>query len=42
MFRLGLRLSLRGGREALVRLVLTAVAVAVGVADAVGVGGVAG
>jgi hypothetical protein len=32
MFRLGLRLSLRGGREALVRLVLTAVAVAVGVA----------
>jgi hypothetical protein len=32
MFRLGLRLSLHGGREALVRLVLTAVAVAVGVA----------
>jgi hypothetical protein len=32
MFRLGLRLSLRGGREALIRLVLTAVAVAVGVA----------
>jgi hypothetical protein len=32
MFRLGLRLSLRGGREAVVRLVLTAVAVAVGVA----------
>jgi len=32
MLRLGLRLSLRGGREALVRLVLTTVAVAVGVA----------
>jgi hypothetical protein len=32
MLRLGWRLSLRGGREALVRLVLTAVAVAVGVA----------
>lgn len=32
MFRLGLRLSLRGGREALVRLLLTTVAVAVGVA----------
>jgi hypothetical protein len=32
MFRLGLRLALRGGREALIRLVLTTVAVAVGVA----------
>lgn len=31
MYRLGLRLTLRGGREALIRLVLTAVAVAVGV-----------
>src|SRR5437763_2858156 len=31
MVRLGLRLSLRGGREALIRLVLTASAVAVGV-----------
>src|ERR1700730_15403795 len=30
-FRLGLRLSLRSGREALVRLVLTATAVAIGV-----------
>lgn len=32
MFRLGLRLSLHSGREALVRLVTTAVAVAIGVA----------
>jgi hypothetical protein len=32
MLRLGLQLALRGGREALIRLVLTTVAVAVGVA----------
>jgi ABC-type antimicrobial peptide transport system permease subunit len=32
MFRLALRLSLRSGREALIRLILTAAAVAVGVA----------
>jgi hypothetical protein len=32
MFRLGMRLSVRSGREALIRLILTAVAVAVGVA----------
>jgi hypothetical protein len=32
MYRLGLRLSLRSGREALIRLILTSVAVAVGVA----------
>jgi hypothetical protein len=32
MFRLGLRLSLRSGREALIRLILTTVAVGVGVA----------
>jgi hypothetical protein len=32
MYRLGLRLSLRGGREALIRLLLTTAAVAVGVA----------
>jgi hypothetical protein len=32
MFRLGLRLSLRSGREALIRLILTTVAVAVGAA----------
>jgi hypothetical protein len=31
MIRLGLRLTLNGGREAMVRLVLTAVAVALGV-----------
>jgi len=31
MFRLGLRLTLQGGREALIRLALTAVAVAIGV-----------
>ncbi len=31
MFRLGIRLTLQGGREALIRLVLTAVAVAIGV-----------
>jgi hypothetical protein len=31
MFRLGMRLTLQGGREALIRLVLTAVAVAIGV-----------
>jgi hypothetical protein len=37
MFRLGLRLTLRSGREALVRLVITAGAVAVGVALLLGV-----
>ena len=37
MFRLGLRLTLRSGREALVRLALTTVAVAVGVALLLGV-----
>jgi hypothetical protein len=37
MLRLGLRLTLRSGREALVRLVITATAVAVGVALLLGV-----
>jgi hypothetical protein len=37
MFRLGLQLTLRSGREALVRLALTTVAVAVGVALLLGV-----
>ena len=37
MFRLGLQLTLRSGREALVRLVVTTVAVAVGVALLLGV-----
>ena len=37
MLRLGLRLTLRSGREALVRLVITAAAVAVGVALLLGV-----
>jgi hypothetical protein len=37
MLRLGLQLTLRSGREALVRLVITAVAVAVGVALLLGV-----
>ena len=37
MIRLGLRLALRGGREALVRLLLTAAAVAIGVALLLGV-----
>src|SRR5262249_20234326 len=37
MFRLGLRLTLRSGREALVRLLITAAAVAVGVALLLGV-----
>src|SRR5262244_3759965 len=37
MFRLGLQLTLRSGREALVRLVITAAAVAVGVALLLGV-----
>jgi len=37
MYRLGLQLILKGGREALVRLVLTTVAVAVGVAILLGV-----
>ena len=31
MVRLGLRLTLRGGREGIVRLIVTAVAVAIGV-----------
>ena len=31
MIRLGLRLTLRGGREAAIRLTLTAIAVALGV-----------
>jgi hypothetical protein len=33
MIRLGLRLSATGGREAVVRLVVTAAAVALGVGD---------
>ena len=37
MLRLGLRLALSGGREALVRLAVTAAAVAVGVALLLGV-----
>src|SRR5215813_10508605 len=37
MFRLGLQLTLRSGREALVRLLITAAAVAVGVALLLGV-----
>jgi hypothetical protein len=37
MFRLGLQLSLRSGREAMVRLLITAAAVAVGVALLLGV-----
>jgi hypothetical protein len=37
MLRLGLRLTLRSGREALVRLCITAAAVAVGVALLLGV-----
>src|ERR1700677_2388318 len=37
MFRLGFRLSLKGGREALVRLILTALAVAIGVTILLGV-----
>lgn len=37
MYRLGLRLTLKGGREALTRLLLTMVAVAVGVAVLLGV-----
>jgi hypothetical protein len=32
MFRLGMRLTLRSGREALIRLIVTSAAVAVGVA----------
>ena len=37
MLRLGLRLTLRSGREGLVRLLITAAAVAVGVALLLGV-----
>jgi len=37
MYRLGLQLALRGGREALVRLMLTALAVAIGVTILLGV-----
>ena len=37
MLRLGLQLSLRSGREAMVRLLITAAAVAVGVALLLGV-----
>ncbi len=37
MFRLGLRLTLRSGREALIRLIVTSAAVAVGVAILLGV-----
>ena len=37
MFRLGLQLTLRSGREALARLLITAAAVAVGVALLLGV-----
>ena len=37
MIRMGMRLTLRGGREAVIRLVVTALAVAVGVAVMLGV-----
>ena len=40
MIRMGMRLTLRGGREAVIRLVVTSLAVAVGVAVMLGFKGV--